>query len=99
MTTLHTINKPPSDSTLWHSCTTALLPGDALLIIEGGVYAATHTVIAEQLNNLDDITIHFLCADMEARGLHLSDNSKACVVDDQQFVSLACQHAKVVSWF
>lgn len=99
MTTLHIINKPPSSSTLWHSCLAALLPGDTLLIIENGVYAATHTTIAEQLSRLEGININFLAADMQARGLALTENNKTSIIDDQQFVELACQHSKVVSWF
>jgi tRNA 2-thiouridine synthesizing protein B len=77
----------------------ALLPGDALLIIENGVYAATHTIIYEQLSCLEEVSINFLSADMLARGLPLPQNGKANLVDDQQFVELSCQHSKVVSWF
>ncbi|BBB29318.1 sulfurtransferase complex subunit TusB [Neptunomonas japonica] len=99
MTTLHTINKPPSNAALWHSCIAALLPGDTLLIIENGVYAATHTIIAQQLSTLEEIDISFLSADLQARGLILADNNKISAVDDQQFVELACQHSKTVSWF
>ncbi|WP_051222045.1 sulfurtransferase complex subunit TusB [Neptunomonas japonica] len=99
MTTLHTINKSPSNLALWHSCMAALLPGDTLLIIENGVYAATHTTIAEQLSTLEGINISFLSADVQARGLVVTESNNTSIVDDQQFVNLACQHSKTVSWF
>lgn len=99
MTTLHTINKAPSDASLWQSCLSALLPGDALLMIENGVYAATQTSIIRQLHSMQDVSFYLLSADIQARGLVEQIRTEAVLVDDQQFVALSCQHAKVVSWF
>ncbi len=99
MTTLHTINKAPSDISLWQSCLSAVLPGDALLMIENGVYAATQTSIIKQLQNINEVSLYLLSADIEARGLTQEIRTEAVLVNDQQFVELCCQHAKVVSWF
>ncbi len=99
MTTLHTISKAPSDTSLWQSCLSALLPGDALLMIENGVYAASQTSIIRQLQSMNDVSLYLLSADIEARGLAEQIRTEATLVDDQQFVALCCQHAKVVSWF
>jgi tRNA 2-thiouridine synthesizing protein B len=98
MSTLHTVNKSPSDNTLWQSCLAALLPGDALLMIENGVYAAVRPDVMTQLQR-NDISIYLLCADVDARGLSDNIYTDANIIDDQQFVALACQHTKVVSWF
>ncbi|SIT10594.1 sulfurtransferase complex subunit TusB [Neptunomonas antarctica] len=98
MSTLHTINKSPSDNTLWQSCLAALLPGDALLMIENAAYAAAQPSVMTQLQEYD-IDIYLLSADVDARGLSGKLYTNANIIDDQQFVTLACQHTKVVSWF
>lgn len=99
MTTLHTINKAPSETSLWQSCLSAILPGDALLMIENGVYAATQADIVTPLQKMDDVSIYLLSADINARGLQDKTGSQAIIIDDLQFVALSCQHSKVVSWF
>lgn len=99
MTTLHTINKAPSDTTLWQSCLSAILPGDALLMMENAVYASRHPDIIQQLARLQNVSLYFLVADIQARGLSQPAHSEAALIDDDQFVVLSCQHAKVVSWF
>ena len=99
MTTLHTINKAPSDTSLWQSCLSAILPGDALLMIENGVYAATQTSIIKQLQSINGISLYLLSPDIDARGLTEQIRTEAILVNDQQFVELCCQHTKVVSWF
>lgn len=99
MTTLHTINKAPSDTSLWQSCLSAILPGDALLMIENGVYAASQTSITRQLQSMHDVSLYLLSADIEARGLTDQIRTDAALIDDLHFVELSCQHAKVVSWF
>lgn len=93
MHTLHTLNKPPSDASLWQACHNSLLPGDGLLLIEGAVYAALKPEGLEHLNK--KINLYFLEADLSARGLP----HPAGTVDDAGFVALCSQYTKVVSWF
>ena len=65
MTHLHTVNKP----VLLDLCLRSIEDGDALLLIEDGVYAATQT-FSELLR--DDLRYFVLQNDMAARGLNSS---------------------------
>lgn len=100
MSTLHTINKAPSNVTLWNSLSAAVLNGDAILLIEDATYAALDTAALNTLTRLIDdksTSIYALEADAGARGLEITPD---CVkaVDYQGFVKLSTEHDKVVSW-
>lgn len=100
MSALHIVNKPQSRSQALRSCLRLLQPGDALLLIEDGVYACAATgenrLFWQALPA--DVSCHVLDADLAARGINLPLPAFA-VVDDAGFVALACSHDKSLSWF
>src|SRR5690625_7546195 len=72
MSTLHTVNKSPFSHTTWASCLCVCQPGDALLLIEDGVYAAlASSPQAEQLQQAHKagVRLYALEPDLGARGL------------------------------
>lgn len=94
---LHTFNKSPSHSPdLLQSCLLALLPGDSLLLIEDGVYAALGAIAPPQLPA--NVRLYLLSEDLAARGISARIPPEFSRVDYQGFVSLCLQHAKVVNW-
>lgn len=95
MSTLHIINKHSPAQGL-SACLRVLRPGDALLLIEDGVYLlATEHLLALP----DTMHCHALQEDLQARGLALSAAANNChVVDYAGFVSLVCSHSRSLSW-
>lgn len=92
---LHLLNKAPSQSECYQQLSATVQAGDAVMLIENGVYAAIQadTVLPKVSK------IFVLTSDFEARGLSgetLSD--KLELVDQTGFVDLCCQFQKVVSW-
>ncbi|MEX1197141.1 MAG: sulfurtransferase complex subunit TusB [Pseudohongiellaceae bacterium] len=100
MSALHVVNKPQSRSQTLRSCLRLLQPGDALLLIEDGVYACADTGENRLLwQNLPaDVSCHVLQPDLDARGITLPLTAFA-LVEDAGFVDLVCRHDKTLSWF
>lgn len=98
MTTLHLINKTPSESSALRDSLSAISDGDALLLIENGVYAAM-PAYAERFTRLPrTIQCYLLNNDALARGLN-DLNPDFGAIDYDRFVELSCRYNKVVSWF
>lgn len=88
--TLHLVNKPPSHSGL-ASCLGAVRAGDAVLLLEGGVYCGA-------IDLPENVSIYALRADVRARGLGERLPARVTVIDDAGFVTLACEHNPIVTW-
>ncbi|MDO6563090.1 sulfurtransferase complex subunit TusB [Amphritea sp. 1_MG-2023] len=98
MTTLHVINKTPSESSALRDSLIAMSDGDALLLIENGVYA-TLPAYSEHFSRLTaNVQCYLLTDDAQARGLN-DLNQDFCGIDYDGFVELSCRYSKVVSWF
>ena len=93
MSTLHTVNKTAADDAL-AACLRVASSGDSLLLLEDGVYQAT--TLAE-LPQAQALKLFALKEDTDARGVSLP--SAVTAIDYAQFVDLACQHDRSVSWF
>jgi tRNA 2-thiouridine synthesizing protein B len=96
--TLHTLNRAPSQSALLTDCLNATSNGDALLLLEDGVYCALdndHSLL--QLP--EGVRCYVLAADVAARGLGARLKPDITLIDDAGFVQLCCDHDKVLSWF
>lgn len=96
--TLHTLNKTPHESNALQDCLAALSDGDALLLIENGVYCAmpAHAELFTRLPG--GVQCYLLQADVQARGLN-DLNPEFRGIDYDDFVTLSCRYEKVVSWF
>lgn len=70
-----------------------------MLLIEDGVLAVlpAHAARFNQINA--DVAFYVLSADLTARGLSEMKDLRFTVVNDDEFVDLACEHDKVVSWY
>lgn len=93
---LHTVNKPDCLA----RCLALIAPGDAVLLIEDGVYLAMVTAGNEARWSTmpDSTTCYALADDLAARGI--SDRMLPCFESAtwQQFVALATRYDKVISW-
>ena len=105
---LHTVNKSPHANHCFADCLSRVAPGDAVILIEDGVYGANFATspslisINESIINLIESQVEFyaLQADIEARGLHhILQYSHCKSVDDNGFVDLVIQADKVLSWY
>ena len=101
MGTLHTVNKSPFQNPTLLSCVGHAKDGDAILMIEDGVYgAATGTAITDALSNISaDVTLYVLGADLAARGIDAGRIAEGVTsVDYEGFVDLAADHDRVQNW-
>jgi tRNA 2-thiouridine synthesizing protein B len=101
MSTLHTVNKSPFATQTLQSCLNHAKDGDAVLMIEDGVYgAATGTAMADAIAaRAGSVSVYALAPDMAARGIgagRLIDGVKT--VDYAGFVELAAQHDRAQNW-
>ena len=101
MSILHTVNKSPFERTSLESCLRLVNPGDPVLLLEDGVYAALkETSVEGQIKAaLDGQSIYVLGPDLAARGFS-EDRLIAGVkvVDYTGFVDLAAENDKVQAW-
>lgn len=97
MSILHVVNKSPYERNSLDTCVGFVQDGDAVLLIEDGVYAAVKGgKAAAKLAGLD---VAVLGPDLAARGItadKLIDGLK--VVDYADFVDLSVAKDKVQSW-
>lgn len=101
MSTLHTVNKSPFTNGALLSCIKHVSPGDAVLLIEDGVYGALSgsSVAAEVGAAIGDVSVLALSGDVDARGISgdkIMDGVKT--VDYGGFVDLVAEHDRTQSW-
>ena len=101
MSTLHTVNKSPFDRNSLETCLRLASKGNAVLLLEDGVYGAMKGSNASGMveKALSDVSIYVLGSDMKARGV---DESKIIdgikVIDYKGFVDLTVENDKVNAW-
>jgi tRNA 2-thiouridine synthesizing protein B len=97
---LHIVNKSPSQTHTLASCLRLSLDGQALLLIEDGVYAATtrSPAAASVLDAMKRLQVYALQPDLEARGMHTAVLDGVTLVDYAGFVDLVAKHTTSHSW-
>ena len=101
MPILHTVNKSPFEKSTFRSCLDHAGPGDGVLLIEDGVYAATKGTAAADLiaARKGDVALYALGADLAARGIsEKSVIEGITVVDYGGFVDLVAEHDVSQAW-
>jgi len=101
MSQLHTVNKSPLDRNALESAITHAVKGNAVLMIEDGVYGAMagtqkSGVVSDAMG---DISFYVMGPDLKARGIdeaRIIDGIK--VVDYSGFVALVAEHDVTQSW-
>jgi tRNA 2-thiouridine synthesizing protein B len=95
MSTLHTLSKAPSFGLL-NTCLSIIQTGDAVLLIEDGVY---HCQQPAQLLKKAGVKFYCLREDLIARGLIDRKLGAIETVSTQGFVDLCVSHDGIVNWF
>jgi len=97
---LHTVNKSPFEHRSLETCLKFAQPGNAVLLIEDGVYAAAReTAVSRQVQDaLKSVAIYALKPDVEARGMQDRVMDGIRLVDYGGFVDLVVEHDTVQSW-
>lgn len=100
MSVLHLVNKAAA----FEDCLALMAPGDALLLIEDGVYAARRPAApadgaagADEPPALPD-ACYALDSDLEARGLLGRIDSRFQAISYDGFVGLVEKHQPIVTW-
>jgi len=101
MSQLHTVNKSPLERNTLESAITHAVKGNALLMIEDGVYGAIQGTQKSGMvsDAMGDISFYVMGPDLKARGIDESriiDGIK--VVDYSGFVALVAEHDVTQSW-
>jgi tRNA 2-thiouridine synthesizing protein B len=102
MSTLHTVNKSPYSNRSLSSCIKICSPGDAILLLEDGVFGAiTSAPDAEQLQQMinSGTKVFAIEADVKARGLADKLLSAIELIDYSSFVQLSIKHRCIQSWY
>lgn len=101
MSTLHTVNTSPFTTRTLLSCLNHAQDGDAVLMIEDGVFGATSgTEIADALAaRAGAVAIYALGPDLAARGIEITRLATGIsTVDYTGFVDLAAKHDLAHAW-
>jgi len=97
---LHIVNKSPFQTSTLDTCLRMAQPGNALLLIEDGIYAATVGSAAEERIRACCATlkVYALQPDMDARGVTAKLIDGVTLVDYTGFVDLTVEHSTSHSW-
>ncbi len=97
---LHTVNKSPFERNALDTCLKHAQKGDAILLIEDGVYGTLKDTVASKKveQALKDMSIYALQPDLEARGIQDRILDGIQLVDYAGFVDLVTEHSPVQSW-
>ncbi len=101
MSTLHTVNKSPFATQALMSCLNHCKDGDAVLMIEDGVYGALATSgMADFVRaKTSSVSIYVMSPDADARGLATEKLlGEVSGVDYAGFVNLVAEHDRTQCW-
>lgn len=92
---LHTINKSPFLSGAMKTCQQFLGKGDAIVLLEDGVYGALRSV---PLHADESVKVYAIAADIGARGIGGSLREDVIMIDYGRFVTLCTEFTLIRSW-
>lgn len=98
---LHTVNKSPFATTSLQSCLAHISRGDAVLLIEDGVFGALKgTIVSGDIwSKRVDVQFYVLGPDVAARGLTKERMIEGInIIDYGGFVDLAEKHKSSQAW-
>lgn len=102
MSTLHTVNKSPFTHSTLASCLRIARPGDSILLVEDGVYAAAgdhvHRGQLQAAINAG-IRVYVLAPDVQQRHVQAPLPAAVEQVDYTGFVTLTTTHQRIQSWY
>jgi tRNA 2-thiouridine synthesizing protein B len=97
---LHIVNKSPFQTSTLDTCLRMAQAGNALLLIEDGIYAATVGSAAEERvrQACTTMKVYALQPDMDARGVTAKLIDGVTLVDYGGFVDLTAEYSTSHSW-
>ena len=95
MATLHLVNKSTM-SEAFGRCLSLASDGDAVLLIEDGVYCALPASLSRY--TIPDVRLFALQSDVIARGLETKIHEPVRIVTHGMFVELVATHQPIVTW-
>ena len=101
MGALHLVNRSPGESPALSQCLQRVANGDAVLLLESGVYAGLkESAFAARLAaSMGQTRIHALEPDMATRGIAGEEMMDGIVlVDYAGFVGLSVLHNPIITW-
>ena len=100
MATLHTVNKSPFETGTLVSCLDHCKSGDAVLLLEDGVYGALEasTFAGRVRDAFDCVALFALDGDVKARGIEGKLMDEIETLDYQGFVDLVVAYDLTQSW-
>jgi tRNA 2-thiouridine synthesizing protein B len=100
MATLHTVNKSPFETGALLSCLNHCKPGDAVVLIEDGVYGALGaSSVADPVRAAtSDVAVFALDGDVKARGIGGKLIDEVETVDYGGFVDLVVEYDRTLAW-
>jgi tRNA 2-thiouridine synthesizing protein B len=100
MATLHTVNKSPFETGALLSCLNHCKPGDAVVLIEDGVYGALDgSIVAGPVRvAAADVAIFALDGDVKARGIGGKLMGEVETVNYDGFVDLFVDYDRAQAW-
>ena len=103
---LHTLNKTQSLCLLNEQLSQCMSIGDAVILIEDGVYQCMNLTASSNTPNQGHWShkasdIYVLADDAQARGIPMDSirHAKVAFISYPEFVSLTLKYSKVVSWY
>nr|AFI78396.1 intracellular sulfur oxidation protein DsrH [uncultured bacterium ws101A12] len=101
MSTLHTVNKSPFSTQTLLSCLNHCKDGDAVLMIEDGVYGAlASSGLADAVRaKAGSVSLYVIVGDAEARGIAGGKLlSEVTGIGYDGFVDLVAEHDRTQAW-
>ncbi len=97
---LHIVTKSPYEKNALDSCLRVAQPGNAVLLIEDGVYAAVRGggAVEKLQKAASSLKLYALAPDLEARGMKERVIDGVTLVDYAGFVELVTSHPVNQSW-
>ena len=92
--TLHCVVRSPRDGEALALASAVAASGDALLLLQDGVWA----VVAQNIELPPGVSGYALASDLARRGIVLPASSAFSAVDDAGFVDLAANSMRQVCW-
>ncbi|WP_434101696.1 sulfurtransferase complex subunit TusB [Methylocaldum gracile] len=102
MAVLHIVSRSPRESRALEDCLVRAGEGDAVLLIENGVYAAVKggDIEAVLTSAIGRVRFYALGPDLDARGVETSEVAETIrIVDYGGFVDLTADYRPIQSWF
>ena len=95
---LHTVNKSPFSHQSLASCAQFCTSGDAVVLLEDGVYAINHVELEKLIKS--HIEIFAIKIDLAARGLtkQYDQDDKIQTISYEAFVDLCVKYPKQKNW-